>query len=67
MFTLNPLGNPDAWWQHAIMVLVAASLGYIIGNNKNAQNVSELENKLTKLDSDIAIAASKDSNEKQPD
>lgn len=53
MFTLNPLGNPDALWQHSIMILVSAILGYIIGYIDVKQTVHELEKKLHQLDRDI--------------
>lgn len=53
MLTLNPLGNPDAWWQHAIMILIAAGLGYIIGYIETNKNVLALENKLNELDTDL--------------
>ena len=53
MFTLNPLGNPDALWQHSIMILVSAILGYVIGYIDVKQTVHELEKKLHQLERDI--------------
>ena len=53
MFNLNPLGNPDALWQHSIMIAVSAIIGYIIGHNKSKQTESGLKHKLAKLDSDL--------------
>lgn len=50
MFELNPFGHPDAWWQHSIMVVVAAIIGYIIGYRSGRATVLELEEELNVLD-----------------
>ena len=55
MFTLNPLQNPDALWQHIVMVLVAAILGYIIGYIGAKQKEKELDRKLAKLNADLEM------------
>lgn len=61
MFTLNPLGNPDALWQHSVMILVSAILGYIIGHIDTIQIVRGLEMKLARLDSDLTKYSSQPS------
>ena len=53
MFQLNPLANPDALWQHILMLAVAAILGYIIGYISGKGTITELENELSRLDSDL--------------
>lgn len=50
MFELNPLSQPDAWWQHILMVVVASLLGYIIGYRSGKFKVMELEKGLLYLD-----------------
>ncbi|MDQ6476745.1 hypothetical protein [Dyadobacter sp. LHD-138] len=53
MFELNPLANPDALWQHILMLAVAAVLGYIIGYISGKSTITDLENELSRLDSDL--------------
>jgi predicted flap endonuclease-1-like 5' DNA nuclease len=53
MFNLNPLANPDAFWQHILMLVVAAILGYIIGYISGSRVITELENELSSLDSNL--------------
>jgi len=53
MFTLNPLHNPDALWQHIIMVIGALAIGYIIGYIGTKEKKKELETKLSKLTTDL--------------
>ena len=54
MFTLNTPENPDALWQYAVMILISAVIGYILGHIGNKQKERRLEMKLAKLDSEIA-------------
>jgi predicted flap endonuclease-1-like 5' DNA nuclease len=53
MFTLNPLNNPDAFWQHAIMIIVAAILGYVIGYIGMKQTEAKLETQLDDLTGEL--------------
>lgn len=53
MFELNPLSQPDAWWQHSIMVVVACILGYVIGYRSRKSKVVELEGELLSLDNQL--------------
>ena len=53
MFELNPLANPDALWQHILMLVVAAILGYIIGYITGSSVISQLEDELARLDTDL--------------
>lgn len=46
MFELNPSHLPDALAQHAIMLLVAAVLGYIIGYVSHQRTINQLTNEL---------------------
>ena len=54
MFDLNPNGNPDALWQHVLMVLISAVLGYIIGMVYGKDKVRTLRVVLSKLNKDLA-------------
>ncbi|MFC0186262.1 hypothetical protein SAMN04515674_118107 [Pseudarcicella hirudinis] len=51
MFQLNPLENPNAWWQHLLMLAVSALLGYIIGYRKS--EIEAAENELALLDAKL--------------
>ncbi|HEV7380024.1 MAG TPA: hypothetical protein VGN64_09540, partial [Dyadobacter sp.] len=53
MFDLNPLNNPDAFWQHMLMVFGAIVIGYIIGYSASMKKRRSLEKKLIKLNSDV--------------
>ncbi len=53
MFDLNPLNNPDAWWQHALMLIVAGVVGYIIGYRSRRVLIVELEDELAGLDTQL--------------
>ncbi|SEJ68188.1 hypothetical protein SAMN04487995_5878 [Dyadobacter koreensis] len=53
MFELNPLANPDAFWQHILMLAVALILGYIIGYISRKSVISDMEIELSRLDSDL--------------
>ena len=53
MFSLNPLNNPDAFWQHAVMVIFAAILGYVIGYIGLKQTKRKLEAKLDNITDDL--------------
>lgn len=46
MFELNPSHLPDALTQHAIMLFVAAVLGYIIGYVSHQRTINQLMNEL---------------------
>ncbi|MCF0054736.1 hypothetical protein [Dyadobacter sp. CY356] len=58
MFQLNPLANPDALWQHILMLVVAAILGYIIGYITGSSVISQLEDELGRLDNDLQYCKS---------
>ena len=49
----NPWANPSAWWQHILMLVVAAILGYIIGYLSRKNEIGDLETQLAHLDSDL--------------
>jgi predicted flap endonuclease-1-like 5' DNA nuclease len=53
MFDLNPLAQPNAWWQHVVMLLGAGLLGYIIGYRRNRGVKARLESDLTSLTNDL--------------
>ena len=53
MFDLNPLNNPDAWWQHMLMLVVAGIIGYIIGYRSRRGLIVELEDELAGLDAQL--------------
>ncbi len=53
MFDLNPLSQPDAWWQHLIMLAVAALMGYIIGNRTSRGIARKLEAELAELEIEL--------------
>lgn len=46
----NPLEMNGAWWQHILMLVVAAILGYIIGYLSRKSKVESLETELSELD-----------------
>lgn len=46
MFEMNPLHLPDATFQHAIMLLVAGTLGFIIGYVSRKGLIAQLEGEL---------------------
>lgn len=50
MFDLNPLNNPNAWWQHVLMLVVAGIIGYIIGYRSRRGLIVDLEAELAGLD-----------------
>jgi predicted flap endonuclease-1-like 5' DNA nuclease len=49
----NPLALTDAWWQHLLMLLVAAILGYIIGYRSRRSEIEALEAEYNGIDSDL--------------
>jgi predicted flap endonuclease-1-like 5' DNA nuclease len=53
MFDLNPLENPNAWWQHVLMLVIAGVIGYIIGYRSRRVLIVELEDELAGLDSQL--------------
>ena len=53
MFELNPHGLLDAWWQHLLMVFVAAVIGYIIGFRSGRNTIMILEDRIARLGVDI--------------
>lgn len=42
MFQLNPFNLTDAWWQHMLMFLVSAVLGFIIAYRRGQPRLLEL-------------------------
>ncbi len=53
MFDLNPLAQPDAWWQHIVMLVIAGLIGYIIGYKTSKEQAKYLENELYDLSNDL--------------
>ena len=53
MFNLNPLDNPNGWWQLLIIFVVAAVLGFILGNLSGKDTILRLQLQLRKLDTDL--------------
>ncbi len=53
MFDLNPLNNPNVWWQHVLMLVVAGIIGYIIGSRSRRGLIVELEEELGGLDAQL--------------
>lgn len=53
MFDLNPLALPDAWWQHLLMLVVSALIGYIIGYLSSRSVAARLEEELAELDAQL--------------
>ncbi|MEI7586177.1 hypothetical protein [Runella sp.] len=49
----NPLEFGDAWWQHILMLVVSAVLGYIIGYLTRKGEVEKLEAELAALDFEV--------------
>lgn len=49
MFELNPHNLLDAWWQHLLMILVSAVLGYIIGYRQGVRAINQVEDQLARL------------------
>jgi predicted flap endonuclease-1-like 5' DNA nuclease len=49
----NPFEQTGAWWQHLLMLVVAAVLGYIIGYITKKSEVENLESKLSLLDAAV--------------
>lgn len=49
MFDLNPHNLLDAWWQHLLMILVSAVLGYIIGYRQGMSAINKIEDHLARL------------------
>ncbi len=49
----NPLALTDAWWQHLLMLLVAAILGFIIGYRSRRSKIEALEAEYNGIDSDL--------------
>jgi hypothetical protein len=50
MFDLNPLANPDALWQHLLMIIVTVILGYIVGYISGNEIIPDLEDELRELE-----------------
>ncbi len=55
MFDLNPLNNPDALWQHLIMLAGAIIIGYMIGHLDSKTKKEALEVKLNKISNELEI------------
>ncbi|MFN8345147.1 MAG: hypothetical protein U0X91_09090 [Spirosomataceae bacterium] len=49
----NPFELGDAWWQHLLMLLVSAVLGYIIGYLSRKGEAAKLEEELAALDYEV--------------
>jgi predicted flap endonuclease-1-like 5' DNA nuclease len=49
----NPLELADAWWQHILMLVVSAILGYIIGYRSRRSEIEGLEADLAALEVDV--------------
>ena len=52
-FDFNPLDNPDAFWQHGLLALVAGFIGFMIGYIARRQQAEALEGQLTKLEIEV--------------
>jgi len=50
MFDLNPLADPDALWQHLMMITGAIILGYVICYLTEKSTILHLENELAELE-----------------
>jgi predicted flap endonuclease-1-like 5' DNA nuclease len=46
----NPFESGDAWWQHILMLIISAVLGYIIGYITRKSEVENLEAELAELE-----------------
>jgi hypothetical protein len=53
MFELNPLATPDALWQHTVMVVISAVLGYIIGYIAGKTVIAKLEGELDYIEKEL--------------
>lgn len=53
MFQLNPLGLTDAWWQHLLILLVSAIIGYIIGRRSGKAIIAGLDDRLSFLNGEL--------------
>lgn len=51
---LNPCNNPDAWWQHLIMLLGPFLLGLLWAKGSGSSDDSGLTARLAALDADLA-------------
>ncbi|WP_051398257.1 hypothetical protein [Runella limosa] len=49
----NPFEQTGAWWQHILMVVIAAVLGYIIGYITKKSEAENLEAELASLDAAV--------------
>jgi len=54
MFQLNPLANPDAFWQHILMLTVIGILGFLIGYISRRKTKLVLEEQLSGLKDKLA-------------
>ncbi|NID09104.1 hypothetical protein [Fibrivirga algicola] len=54
MFTMNPLNLPDVPLQHWIMLLVAGTLGFIIGYISRKGMIAQLEGDLASTERELA-------------
>lgn len=53
MFDLNPLNLPDVLLQHGLMLLVAATLGFLIGYSSRRGLIAQLEGQLGGIERDL--------------
>ncbi|MFN4145936.1 MAG: hypothetical protein ACK4GN_08950 [Runella sp.] len=49
----NPWALGDAWWQHLLMLIVSAVLGYIIGYRSRKSEIEGLEAELASLETSV--------------
>ena len=53
MFDLNPLQLPQAWWQHLIILIVPAVIGYIIAHRNGIKVLSVIKDSIIKTHADL--------------
>ncbi|GAA4404413.1 hypothetical protein GCM10023187_21700 [Nibrella viscosa] len=53
MINLNPLNSPDALWQHALMLSIAALFGFMISFISRRQLISQLTNELANTEREL--------------
>lgn len=54
MIDLNPQNLPDAGWQHIVMLVITAVLGFIIGYISQQQIIQQLADELTEREKELA-------------
>lgn len=53
MFDLNPLQLPQAWWQHLIILVVPAVIGYVIAYRNGHHVLSVIKGSTVKAHADL--------------